>query len=329
MKLSILIAAYNVEKFIKKCILSCASQNLEVTTYEIIVVNDGSTDGTLNLLENLKKEITNLVVINQNNSGLGAARNTALKHAKGEYVWFIDGDDYIAKNSLTEILSAIALNKLEVLVLNYEVVNDNGITLVTNANNIELNQLIITGAEFYEKNYSKSYSWTFVFKKSVFIDHKLWFKERINMQDSEIMPKLMIHIQRLSFLKSTCYYYVQQINSFTNTTSGEKRFKYFESIIEVKESLELFLENEAKNNLQIKNGLVGKIEGLHQIVFNHLLFFSYEKEWLLKIIQLLKQHNLYPLQHKAKGKMQMLKIGLNNYPIATKWLVDKIQSLRK
>ncbi len=125
MKLSILIAAYNVEKFIKKCILSCASQNLEVTTYEIIVVNDGSTDGTLNLLENLKKEITNLVVINQNNSGLGAARNTALKHAKGEYVWFIDGDDYIAKNSLTEILSAIALNKLEVLVLNYEVVNDN------------------------------------------------------------------------------------------------------------------------------------------------------------------------------------------------------------
>lgn len=329
MFLSIIIAAYNVELFIEKCVLSAVMQLGFDHSYEIIIIDDGSTDATLLILKKLQKAYENIVVVTQQNSGLGAARNIGLKHANGEFVWFIDGDDYIEENILKKILNVINLKNLDALALNYNVVDDKYNVSTRHTNDIKMEREIVTGCEFYQANYAKSYTWSYIFKRTIFTKSDICFKERINMQDSEILPKLMLEIQKISFLEEVCYYYVQHPNSYTNSNNGQKRLKYFESIIEVEASLKSFLLNEAKNNIQIKKGLEKKIEGLHNVLFNHLLFFSYEKEWLLKIIKLLKKNNLYPLQNKAKGKMQLLKIGFNSCPIATKWVVDKIRVLRK
>jgi hypothetical protein len=148
------------------------------------------------------------------------------------------------------------------------------------------------------------------------------------MQDSEILPKLMLHIQRISFLEKACYFYVQHPESFTNSNSGEKRFKYFESIIEVNESLNNFMLNEAKDNLDLMTGVKFKIESLNQVVFNHLVFFKYESDYLIKIINLLKKNDFYPLTTPSKGKMRIIKWGLNNSPLLIKRVIDRIQRLR-
>lgn len=329
MKLSILIAAYNVAPFIEKCVLSCEKQDLEKHLYEIIVVNDGSTDDSLNLLEKLKTEVSNLVIISQKNSGLGAARNIALKHAKGEYVWFIDGDDYIGEHILKKILNEINSKQLDILVLDYAIVNENYEVTKKNANNITELKGVCSGSDFYIDNHEKSYTVLYVFKKRLFDLNRLLFQERINMQDSEILPKLLFYTNRISFLKLVSYYYVQQPNSFTNSIDGAKRYAYFLSIIVVRNSLIDFQEKIKYIQPDLAFGIDKKLEGLQHILYNHLLFFSYENEWLVKIIKLLKENKLYPLQYKAKGKMQILKIGLNSYPVVTKWFVDKIQALRK
>lgn len=328
MKLSIVIAAYNVEKFITKCIISCYDKILE-NDFEIIVINDGSTDNTGEIIATLLSSIPNLKLINKKNTGLGAARNTGIQQAKGEYLWFVDGDDYIAEGVLSLIFEEINRNDLDALVLNYSTVDDKYRMISNNAFDITIDQHVVTGSVFYRNNYEKSYSCFFIFRKALFIEFDVFFKERINMQDSEILPKLLINVNRLSFFNKTCYYYVQHPDSFTNTSNGKKRLKYFESMIEVKQSLQLFLSNEAKNNVPLTIGLEKKILGIHHIIFNHLVFFKYEKNTLKEILRLLRRNNLYPLKFAPMGKMIFVKLGLNSFPILTKLIVDKIQELRK
>lgn len=329
MILSIIVAAYNVEEFIEKCIISCQRQNIPSESYEILVVNDGSTDNTLNILTKLKGTITNLKIIDQINLGLGASRNKGLLYSSGEYIWFIDGDDYLKDDCIKTILDKIEEQNLDVLVLNYAIVTEKYQIVKNNFNVVRTNQITISGGEFYESYFMKSYTWLFVFKKELFTIDNILFKDRINMQDSEILPRLMFYTERLSYLKEVCYFYVQQENSFTNTNDGQKRYNYFFSVIQIRKFLKDFLDESGYKNPLIASGIKNKIVSLDHLVFNHLVFYIYKKEWLEKILKLLKDNDFYPLKYKAKGKMKIIKWGLNNYPFTMKVIIDKFQSFRK
>lgn len=329
MKLSIIIAAYNVEKYIEKCIFSCLNQNIGYKEFEILVINDGSTDNTLNAVQKLKQKHPNILILSQKNMGLGAARNTGLSKARGEYLWFIDGDDYIKENCLQVISDELTRYSLDVLVLNYAIVKEDGQLIRNNCNQVLLPKKVSTGGEFYKKNFQKSYSVLFIFKTDLFIKNKIFFKERLNMQDSEILPKLLYHSSRLSYLDKVCYYYVQHADSYTNSSNGQKRYNYFSSIVEVRNSLNDFAEKIADTNPDLKEGINHKSQTLHHVVFNHLIFFTYQKEWLLKIIKLLRENDFYPLKHHTSGKMKIIKWGLNHFPIFTKKIIDNIQQMRR
>jgi len=252
MKLSIIIAAYNVEKYIEKCVYSCVHQNILKSDYEIIVINDGSSDTTRDKVNKLTFEIKNLKVVHQENSGLGACRNTGLKHSEGQYVWFIDGDDYLEENILQDVVNEIEKNKLDSLVLDYATVDQQYDIIGAYLNKVVGVKNVVSGSEFYKNNYTNSYTWLFVFNRKLFLNYEVEFKENINMQDSEILPKLLINTQRLALLNKVCYYYIQQADSYTNSSKGQKRFKYFESIIEVRNSLQDFLTMKINNDLNMR-----------------------------------------------------------------------------
>ena len=96
--ISVIIPAYNAGRFIEGCINTIFNQTYR--DFEIIVVNDGSSDNTLDILNSLAKKDARLKVISQKNGGVSAARNTALKHAKGEFITYVDADDSLPKNSI-------------------------------------------------------------------------------------------------------------------------------------------------------------------------------------------------------------------------------------
>lgn len=100
-KYTFIVPVYNVEKYLQRCLDSLIEQ--EYTNFEIICINDGSTDSSLKILRNYEAHHDKIKVISQKNAGLGSARNTGLKYVSGDYVWFIDSDDWIAKNSLSII----------------------------------------------------------------------------------------------------------------------------------------------------------------------------------------------------------------------------------
>ena len=111
MKLSLIIPVYNVEQYIGRCLQSCLSQaNVTAEDYELVIVNDGTKDNSMQVVEEMTRGCTNITVINQHNQGLSMARNVGLKAAKGEYVWFIDSDDWIESNMIEELY--INLNQI-------------------------------------------------------------------------------------------------------------------------------------------------------------------------------------------------------------------------
>ncbi len=98
--LSIIIPVYNAEKYLAECLDSCLNQDIPAEDYEIICVNDGSTDGSAEILERYAREHSNVRFITQPNGGVSVARNTGIDAARGEYIWFVDADDLIQRNCL-------------------------------------------------------------------------------------------------------------------------------------------------------------------------------------------------------------------------------------
>lgn len=96
LKLSIIIPVYNTEKYVGECLDSSVEQDILKNEYEIICIDDGSTDGSLNVLTEYSNKYENIHVYSQKNQGVSAARNAGISVASGKYVWFVDSDDYIA-----------------------------------------------------------------------------------------------------------------------------------------------------------------------------------------------------------------------------------------
>jgi glycosyltransferase involved in cell wall biosynthesis len=328
MKISIVIVAYNVEKYIEKCVLSCVAQNLEKHKFEIVIVNDGSTDGTQDILERLQIEYKSLVVIHQTNQGVGEARNIGLQVCTGDYVWFVDGDDYIETNCLASIYNQIAEDDLDALVVDYKAVDHDEVVLNTKFHP-KLNSHIQSGSAYYKEYYVDSYFWLFVFKKKLFVNNNLRFLKRFKMQDSELLPKVLQVTQRLGYKNSFCYYYVQHPKSSTNSQSGSERYFYFESIIAVRESFRSYLKDIRAIDEDLSKGLQKKLETIDKVVFNHLLYFKYESNGLNKILHLLKSNDLYPISYQPKGLKKILKIGLNTFPYFTNYTFNVYNENKK
>jgi len=113
MFLSIITPVYNTAEYLSVCIESCLAQGMNQDDYEIIFIDDGSVDGSAEILDEYISKYTNLLVVHKVNGGVSAARNIALDLAQGEYIWFIDSDDFIEKNVLPELRTLAEKQKPE------------------------------------------------------------------------------------------------------------------------------------------------------------------------------------------------------------------------
>lgn len=123
MRLSIIIPAYNAGNYLEHCICSCEEQGIPQGEYEIIVVDDGSKDNTLDLAESLADKFSNVRVFSKENGGSSSARNVGINYAKGDYITFVDSDDYLLPGKLESVLSISEMNKLDLCIFNMKVVS--------------------------------------------------------------------------------------------------------------------------------------------------------------------------------------------------------------
>lgn len=224
-KISIIIPVYNSEKFLSQCLDSVIRQSLK--EIEIICINDGSTDNSLNILEGYANNDKRILVINKENEGGGKARNIAIKQANGEYLFFVDSDDWIEEKTCENLYSISNKYNLDLLqTTSFNKFRENTeITEITDF--IEKPKYdIISGKEFSANNYTNSYSWGKLWNSQFLKKNNLSFSEYYVGQDQIITFKSFLFAKRVLTIDYKCYNY--RIHS-SNMTNRKKSVKFHDS----------------------------------------------------------------------------------------------------
>lgn len=218
MKLSIIIPCYNVENYLAKCVNSVLNNNLE-DKYEIILVNDGSTDNTLEIIKDYVNNYPDVIkCIDQKNRGLSGARNAGLDKAKGEYVTFLDSDDFVDNVMYKELLRKASEGDFDIITCGVRMIYDNS--------NLDQDVGVGFDEDCFSKDDVKKVMSTFypaacnkIYKRKVIGD--LRFKEGIHYEDVEFMYRLLPNITTIGIVDGYYYYYLQREGSITYTYSDK------------------------------------------------------------------------------------------------------------
>ena len=190
--LSIIIPVYNSEKYLKECLTSVINQTLK--DIEIICVNDGSTDNSLKILEEFGAQDSRLRIINQENQGQGYARNAGLEAAKGDYVGFIDSDDYISPDFYKKLYSY----KSDIVLTTKRRYLENGKLRNKDFKVRDKNSLIIKNANIYNK----------IYRKDFLIKNNIKFYGKTNpAEDNYFSVKAILNADSIKIIKGGTYYY--------------------------------------------------------------------------------------------------------------------------
>lgn len=273
MKLSIIVPVYNVEKYIARCLDGLLHQDL--TEYEIIIINDGTPDNSMEYIEKQNKLHDNIIIIDQENGGLSAARNTGIRHARGEYLFFCDSDDTIVPNCLNKLYEEAKKYKLDMLLFDADTIYEEqkigaerygyyrtGIT-----------EDIVSGAQMLEECLKKkcyyASSCMYLINRDFVIQKRLEFFEGIIHEDELFTPVALAQAERVVHRNWPIYQrYVREGSIMTGTS--EK--KHLCGIAVVISELSAFYN---KNDLEEK-----KKRLLKQIVKNHIRDFRGRMSWM-------------------------------------------------
>ena len=237
MLLSIIIPIYNTEKYLFACLNSVLDLNL-IKDYEVIMINDGSTDGSQKICEQFESKYNNFHLLNQKNAGVSCARNNAVKIAKGEYVLFVDADDRININGVKTIIENIRANKVDLYIYSYSQIYSNGEKKKCNIQkNICFNMtdkdkvcaLFIGGQA----------PWRKVYKRSLIIDNEVAFPTDISHgEDGLFNCRYLEHCNTYAIFDEIIYQHYIRENTLSTTPNigylNDINFVYSEEVSFVK-----------------------------------------------------------------------------------------------
>lgn len=244
LRLSIIVPVYNVADYLAKCLDSLLAQDIPQNEYEIIVVNDGSTDNSVEIAKQYADKFSNIILVNQVNQGLSGARNTGIARTRGEYVQFVDSDDYLEENVLGGLLKQIEKDKLDVLRFKYQNVRIDSegkheIFQPYKQSNFLFDNYSkepINGVDFLNQCFGTAcYAVMFLIKRELLVD--CIFKSGIYFEDTEWTPRMLIKAGRVASTDTIVYNYLMREGSITKAVNKDKKRKVLEDKIKLVDSL--------------------------------------------------------------------------------------------
>ena len=286
MKVSVIIAAYNIEEYIERCIESVINQSeIEI---EIIIVNDGSTDNTLNIIKKMSDLDERIIIINQKNQGLVEARKRGLKNANGKFILFLDGDDWLENNCVEELYKTAIDKNADVVLYNaYKAYEDKTETFNTfNKNLIDdikknpIKNLLLD-------NISPTI-WSKFIKRSFIEENNIKFPENISYaEDLATVSNIFINNPKIVFNENRLYNYYHRDNSISNKVSSK--------VLEVDNAIQFIEDKLVESNSYDENK-----EEFEFTVFRHML-----------ISKILRINQLYPERKKVFKQYKARNIDIN------------------
>ncbi len=235
--ISVIVPVYNEEKFLRNCLNSIAGQTMR--DFEVIVVNDGSTDNSLNIMKEFKDKYTNFIIINKENSGTSGARNQALKYARGDYIAFVDSDDYIEPEFLKRLYSFAKKTDSDIACCGYY-------TYIPEKNkHIRKPFCLKTGVYSSEKILNSLikdvrmhfYMWNKLWKRKLFEDHNITFPDMC-FEDIPVSMNLFYFADKIAVINEEYYNYTRHENSIVSNMDVQKLNDYIKAFACIRNFLE-------------------------------------------------------------------------------------------
>lgn len=231
--LSIVIPCFNVENYLQNCLDSIYDCDMSEKEFEVVCVNDASTDDTAKVIHRNSLGHTNLkVVTHSSNRGWGGARNSGLDNSSGKYLWFVDADDFVVPEKIVGLIRKCQEGDLDVCAFNYkEVYEDKSQTSCDRL--VFRNSDVLNGVAFAKKHFGcdfvnhAGYVWRFIYSVDFLKHTQLYFPEKVCWEDTVYMPKSILLADRVQSVSDICYNYRRNAASI----SGQYHKQYRAELI--------------------------------------------------------------------------------------------------
>lgn len=311
LKISIIVPIYNVENYLKECVTSLYKQDVDTNDYEVILVNDGSTDGSYEIAKKLSTIYKNIILLSQENSGQSVARNKGLDIAKGKYIMFVDSDDGLFPNVLGKVLSVAEENKLDVCAYRIKYADENGVVHLGSIQPFSSNDV-------YDGRYAVTHGadigavWLNLYSRELLNKYHLRFLDGVYHQDVDFNLRMYAYANRMMFTDIVAYSYRYVAGSSTRKPNKSKEIKLIgDDFLVVRHIRDFSIRDEYGKKLKDfyhRHGNSVVISRLLGLINNKML----NKEEKLQLFAKLKELNLYPLKGRTMSwKTTMLIPFLN------------------
>ncbi len=328
MKLTIVIPVYNGVNFLERTFrdLEALYQFLPKKDFEIIFVNDGSTDNSGEVLNDFGARKSNIKVIHQHNLGLSGARNTGIDHARGKFIQFLDADDTINFSILIHLLTNADHLNIDALCYGMKLVDESGnLIRMKDRHSVQYDK-VLKGSEALIKGYQISSVCCFLIRTNFLKEKNLKFVLGITHEDVEFTNRLMINAQKVIFKEDYAYNYLQHSGSMSKPTDMKKLEKLLHDEIIVakliKDTIQYNMDPKLKTAI---------IKNYNSVVWNLLWRFYSKQEnlnesFIKRCFEELKKYDLYPIKGSLKTIAQKTRKYMINYE---KYFIDKIVNIQK
>lgn len=288
-KISVIIPVYNCEEYIGTTLKSVINQNFK--DYEIIVIDDGSTDNSLEIIKlTLKGCGIKYKIIHQKNAGVSVARNQGILASEGEFLVFVDGDDYILENHLSELY----VEGYDFTLTQFAKKHDDRLS---NYNNFDFES--ISTDEFIKKELNMEILFNFfqlAYKADIIKGNNIFFTPGVVYgEDIEFALKALIHGDRIHVSNEVTYYYIQRYDSAIRTTEY-RRF----DVVEIFENLSTYYRIHGKN----KQADLIIYSRIPRAIFGNMNYFFYSCYGFEEVVYVMKKKNLFSKLARFRGNLK-------------------------
>lgn len=298
--ISIIIPVYNTELYLEKCINSILCQTLK--DIEIIIVNDGSTDNSQLIIDKYVQKDNRVKSIIKENGGLSDARNFGIDISNGDYLAFVDSDDYVDRHMFEDMYNLSQKHQSEIVLCDLIKVNEKGEGFRNLQQSPQLGDKIILKDDFTIFGEMSCFACNKLFKRSLFDKHR--FKKGIHFEDIELIPKLVLDSKIISKINQPYYKYFERQDSITKTHT-KKGLDMFVAINEV--------SNYFKNSIYSENNIDLKRFQIFQGYYSYLAYVAYVKDKYMKKSMLLALSEFLNKNSINKKEVINYKRFSNNY----------------
>lgn len=285
--LSVVVPVYNTGRYLERCLSSLINQTLE--NIEIVVVNDGSTDDSLSIIEYFSRDYKNIKVITTRNAGISAARRLGIENATSEYICFVDSDDFVAEDFCMQLYKAVSKNAADCGECGYYSFSD----LRMKANYLFRDNLTLCREEFRDlilkeiiiAGKQPSFMWNKIYKKQIIVSYVLDYGE-CALEDYLFNMQYYAGVTKYVYINKPLYYYRGTLNSITKTFNP----RLFDILLHVQEYKEGYMEALGLNDEECRQAgyswFMGYVERIvyRVYVYKNALSRKQKKELLVKML---------------------------------------------